>query len=297
MKIIVDERETELYDKCYSIVNLEGNSTYIQLSKQVLPLGDVIIKTDEDKEIMLIERKTFADLLASIKDGRYEEQSYRLMHYDSQMPSHSIVYLLEGLFSQLKNPTEKKTLYSAMASLYFFKGFSTFKTSNVRESAEWIIWTANKIERDMLKGKMPYYLNKKNIISKETDEAVTDNSSIMPVSTETNTESMPSVTEVKSSDYCSVVKKVKKENVTPENIGEIMLCQIPGISSVTAIAVMKKYRTITNLIEELKTDSNALSQVVCEVAGGKTRKINKTSVESIKKYLCQVYEEIPQQDT
>jgi ERCC4-type nuclease len=82
-----------------------------------------------------------------------------------------------------------------------------------------------------------------------------------------------------------VVKKVKKENVTPDNIGEIMLSQIPGISSVTAIAIMKKYGTISNVIKEIEQNPNALSDVVCEVAGGKLRKINKSSVESIRKYL------------
>ena len=41
------------------------------------------------------------------------------------------------------------------------------------------------------------------------------------------------------------------ENVTPENIAEIMLCQIPGISSVTALAIMDKFKTIPNLIQEV----------------------------------------------
>ena len=76
MKIIIDDRERELYEKCYSIVNTEGNTTFIQLLRKTLPLGDILITTDEDKDVLLIERKSFPDLLASIKDGRYEEQSY-----------------------------------------------------------------------------------------------------------------------------------------------------------------------------------------------------------------------------
>ena len=31
--------------------------------------------------------------------------------------------------------------------------------------------------------------------------------------------------------YTNVVHKVKKKNITPENIGEIILSQIPGIST------------------------------------------------------------------
>ena len=41
-------------------------------------LGDVIICDDDGSERMIIERKTLNDLAASIKDGRYEEQGYRL---------------------------------------------------------------------------------------------------------------------------------------------------------------------------------------------------------------------------
>ena len=38
-----------------------------------------------------------------------------------------------------------------------------------------------------------------------------------------------------------VVKKVKKENITPENIGEIILSQIPGVSSHTSQIIMNKF--------------------------------------------------------
>ena len=96
MKVIIDERERELYEKCYNIV--QANNTYVVLSKEVLPLGDIFITTDEEKHVMLIERKTIQDLLASIKDGRYEEQSYRLTH-SSGLPPHSILYIIEVLLN------------------------------------------------------------------------------------------------------------------------------------------------------------------------------------------------------
>ena len=107
MKLILDERERELYDECYSIQCSQPTPSYVVLSKEVLALGDAIIRTDDDKDILLIERKSFSDLLASIKDGRYEEQSYRLMH-SSGYPLHSIVYILEGMFSQVRTQLEKK---------------------------------------------------------------------------------------------------------------------------------------------------------------------------------------------
>jgi hypothetical protein len=80
------------------------------------------------------------------------------------------------------------------------------------------------------------------------------------------------------------VKKVKKENVTPENIGEIILCQIPGISSVTAIAIMKHFNHFTHFIEELSKNPACIENLTTET-NGKVRKISKKSIESIKSYL------------
>ena len=54
MKLIIDERETALYDTCYSILFSQGTAYSIQLEKKVLPLGDILIQTDEDKDVMLI---------------------------------------------------------------------------------------------------------------------------------------------------------------------------------------------------------------------------------------------------
>jgi len=88
-------------------------------------------------------------------------------------------------------------------------------------------------------------------------------------------------------NYCTVVKKVKKENITPENIGEIILSQIPGISSVTAIAIMKQFTSISNLIDELKKNPNRLENIQYET-NGKLRKINRTCIQSIITYLIPV---------
>ena len=94
MKIIIDEREKQLHEICYTILLGQSKASHIILSKEVLPLGDILFRTDDDKDVLLIERKSFADLFASIKDGRYEEQSYRLLH-SSQLIPHSIIYLID----------------------------------------------------------------------------------------------------------------------------------------------------------------------------------------------------------
>ena len=116
MRIIIDERETALYERCLALLG-QNNNSIIQLSKEVLPLGDILLKSSNTQEnghdiiYLIIERKSFSDLLASIKDGRYEEQSYRLEHSSGLPSPHSIIYLLEGMFSQLRNDYDKKIIY------------------------------------------------------------------------------------------------------------------------------------------------------------------------------------------
>jgi len=247
LQIILDEREVSLYEKCITM------TTQIPISKRVLPLGDISIRDAHDAEIMLIERKSLTDLIASIKDGRYEEQSYRLIHA-SGVYRHHIVYIVEGLLSQLHSPVEKKMVYSAMTTLLLFKGFSVIRTNSVQETADWVVNCADKLSREMARGSMPW------------------------IGTTTSSDESP------PAPYCSVVKKTKKDNLTPENIGEIMLCQIPGISTVSAIAIMRKYRSISNLIDNIKTNPECLDDIVCETRG-KARKIGKNIIQNIITFL------------
>jgi len=283
MKIIIDERETDLYDRCYSILNNEEPKllSSLHLSKEVLLLGDVLIKDDSDNILLLIERKGFQDLLASIKDGRYEEQSYRLIH-TAGLHLHNVLYVLEGIFSQLKTVQEKKLIYSSVTSLNYFKGFSVLKTSSVRETAELVIYMTDKISRDMAKGKTPAYSHSAmNIADSETN---TITNTITDTNTDTNTIiNAPIPTSV---DYCNVVKKVKKDNITPENIGHIILSQIPGISSATSISIMKGFQSFPHFMQCIKEDPTVLDRIQCET-NGKARKLGKNCIQSIKQFLIE----------
>jgi ERCC4-type nuclease len=64
----------------------------------------------------------------------------------------------------------------------------------------------------------------------------------------------------------------------------IMLCQIPGISTVTSNAIFEKFGTIKNLINSLTNDPNCMKDLSYEQLG-KTRKINSTAIKNIKCYL------------
>ena len=75
MIVKVDFRETELLQVMMKVVSSYEN---IKIETSNLPLGDIIICDEQENEKIMIERKTLIDLAASIRDGRYNEQSFRL---------------------------------------------------------------------------------------------------------------------------------------------------------------------------------------------------------------------------
>ena len=101
MQVVLDERETQLIQRFSEII---GTNQHVEMERQMLPLGDVLIRHG-DRELFLIERKTLTDLIASIKDGRYEEQSYCFCH-SVPIERHHIIYILEGPMSSLKTEQE-----------------------------------------------------------------------------------------------------------------------------------------------------------------------------------------------
>ena len=260
MKIIIDNRETALYERLMLINGKEGQ---IHIQCEVLNIGDAIIKNDQDEICIIIERKTYHDLLSSIRDGRYEEQSHRLIH-SSGIHTHNIMYLIEGIMVSINSSADKTLIYSAITSINHYKGMSVYHTPNVSESGDFILAMAIKFERNIKSKKNPCFNN--TISNQENKEEVDTETIIQP--------------------YSSVVKKVKKENITLENFGEIVLCQIPSVSSVTAVAIMAKYQTINNLLAEITKNQHCLDNITYS-SGGKTRKISSGAIANIILYLGQ----------
>ena len=279
MIIKIDNREHELIRLCKHFIESGPIYKGLEIVVETLPLGDVIL-CKEGLEKIIVERKGLADLSSSIKDGRYEEQSYRL----NGMPhhNHNIMYLIEGdltkssSFNSFKDRIDKTTLYSAMFSLNYYKGFSVLRSMNTEESALIICNMAYKLNKTS--DKQGFYSNS-NINSISNTFSLTNSEE----QTQNNTKETEQLE--KEDSYCNVVKKVKKENITPENIGEIMLCQIPGISSTSAIALMKEFKTIQNLLTKINESETCLKDISYTNAKGQTRRINKTVISNIIKFL------------
>jgi ERCC4-type nuclease len=281
MIVRIDVREHDLLQQMNQLITNVPIFKNIIIKSEVLPIGDIII-SDEKEDKLIIERKSVSDLLSSIKDGRYEEQSYRLN--GSEYHNHNIVYLIEGDVNKANRfksdnglGSEKLTLYSAMFSLNYYKGFSVFRSFSLTETATILCNMAYKLGKD--ETKQPFY---KNTFLKEQGEI--GEGEIGEIG-EIGEPIEKKFLETSEKDYVSVIKKVKKENITPENIDEIMLCQIPGVSVTTALSIMEKYKTLSNLIKELEISHDCLKNISNVNAKGQSRKINKTSIANIVKFL------------
>lgn len=257
MKLYIDNREPKaIIDSLEFINNNSKNKITIEIKS--LDLGDFILYDEESEQaIIIIERKSLADLEASIKDGRYNEQSYRLSQ--NNLANHNIYYLIEGSIINYKNKSFKNTLYSSLFSLSFFKGFSVFNSLNAVESAEIIYSFVNKFLRT--KDKVGYYSNNISI---------------------TNNEDLEKNEELKEDNYLANIKNSKKSNITRENIDILMLMQIPGVSITSATTIMNTYKTINNLVNNLIKDETCLDSLKTE---NNNRKISKNIIASIKYYL------------
>ena len=275
MIIKIDTREHELIKKCENLLVAVPAFKDLKIEVCPLPLGDIIITTNQNDNLIdniIVERKSLSDLAASIKDGRYEEQSYRLNGLSHH--NHNIVYLIEGdlsKFNSFKERIDKQTLYSAMFSINYYKGFSLMRSTSMDETAFILCNMAYKIGKDT--NKQPYF--RQNSISASESSIVINSEENVIECSNANA----------SKEYCSVIKKVKKDNITEDNIGEIMLCQIPGISSVTALTIMSKFKFLPNLVKCIQDDPQCLNNICTTDANGKSRKISKTSIATIVKYL------------
>jgi len=250
--IKIDYREKELIK---IIEKLKEERKYnCEIEVLNLDLGDIIICDKKKEEKVIIERKTLQDLASSIRDGRYNEQSYRLNNCN--LHNHHIIYLLEGDVHQYKSSKygreiSKNTLFSTMTSLLLKKGFSLYRSLDSMESAEFILQMTDKLSRE--KERLFYDI-------KQNDEE-------------------------KSQDYIKVANRVKKNNITPDNIAEIMLCQIPSVSDISAKAILNEFKTIENLIKSLNENPNALCDIKILSKEGKSRKLTITCRQNIYNYL------------
>ena len=314
MIIAVDARETALIDelrdnpvktmteyaasaqarKCY--ISLDGEDTVYSASTAIptdvksplickntnhalvrerMAIGDIILRTAEPgADIMLIERKTLSDFAASIRDGRYKEQSFRLDR-QCELANHNIIYVIEGDISKYTDRTKggnivsRKALYSAMFSMLYCKGFSVIRTQSIRETADLILNFADKYDFLTDPARRPYYAP--NTITNRSQEE-------LPQSQKPDSNA--------TAEYAELFKhKERSSQITPDNIGEIMISAVPCVSAKTAATIMCEFKTMANLIECMKHDRSCLDGLYNVAQTGSKRKLSKICVDNLFKFL------------
>lgn len=248
MLIKVDAREGPLLSRCRALVGHYGYDDQLTVVSEQLPVGDVALYSG-DRLVLILERKSLSDLAASISDGRYSEQSFRLN--ESSVPNHDIVYLIEGNLERFVpkwGKVDKTALYSSIASIMCFKGFSILRSNGTDESSEYIIRLARKLDKG---GVDNMYSNAGSGSLKGYNE----------------------------------VLKTKKDCLTPANIHSVWLSQIPEVSARTAQRLLQEFGTVWNIRQSIIENPDALVGIKTETSSGKPRAISKRTVESLKKYL------------
>ena len=92
-------------------------------------------------ELLIIERKTVNDLMASIKDGRHREQKMRLLK--KQEDGIHIYYLIEGNLAYHKS---KDTLYSSILNTMMRDNIKMIFTRNIEETITYLVKFSGKLD-------------------------------------------------------------------------------------------------------------------------------------------------------
>jgi len=190
-----------------------------------LELGDIHLVKEEKEgqsEHLVFERKTCADLAASIKDGRFREQKQRMK---SNFASHRITDIMEG-FPSISDLAERKTMLhgiqpsafiSALLSIRYRDGCHVVHTKSLQDTYSFLL----QIQKRLVE---------------HPDKIKYD-------------QSVPS-----SAEYVDTIaiKSKKIENITPDVCFALQLSQVPGFSMKLAQEITKVYPKWTNLIQALQ---------------------------------------------
>lgn len=220
----IDTREHAFIEKWKSL-NLADASWDVQIVP--LEIGDIQILYPDRQIRFIFERKTFCDLAASIKDGRYREQKARLLANYSPI---QITYLLEDINTHLifcpKSSSQrffgltKSAFESFLLHSRYRDGVHLHCSAGIEETVRYVMELARRIQAHP-----------------EIFSSVVGNA---------NRGEQPNYIET-----CAI-KSCKRENITPLVCFQLQLGQIPGISSGIAKTICQHVSSMNELIGTLR---------------------------------------------
>ena len=210
-----------------------------------LTFGDFQILNPEHQIKLVFERKSTDDMLASIKDGRYKNQKAHI--FSAGFQATQVFYILEGSFSFTSAFGARNTQNLILQS--------SIINTMIRDNIGCFVTSSLRETFDLIVGIF-------NRISKDPSkyfdgkEIIQEHTIVLSSSTD-----------------------------TPYKIWKNMLCQIPGISEKTVVALTDKWNCFQSFYAELSScDEARRLQILneCKVGG---RKLGKRVVEGLLKHF------------
>ena len=251
MQLICDYREKHALKRINQVLeNPKDSMKDMKIQTENLALGDFQIGN------MLFERKTHQDLASSILDGRYQEQSNRLVEHASHNPHLKVIYIVEGNLDLYFNQhnIDRDKIMSCIMSLFYEKGFQVLLTKHLNETCEYL-----------LKFCVKYYTKYSN--SQEGGGGGGDSEVPPPV------------------PICLQAKK-KSSQLQKENIGIHMLCNVPHISAHIATQLLEPFEnSLTDFLQKIRTEPQYLDGIKIQTRDKKERKLAKNIREVLVEYF------------
>jgi len=189
---------------------------YIQrvptISTRTLPVGDIWIGLSGEEVCaggLVIERKTVADLEASILDGRYHEQRLRLLTYCQQQSARPL-YIIEGSLDRMNGRFTEDVLRQFLNRLQIRYGVPVIQTDSLTSTIELCNILQKQVEKD----------SSTFVLEDGAQKAYTHS--------------------------VSIHKKANRDD--PKTFASLMLQQCPGLSATTADALLDAFdKTFTGV--------------------------------------------------
>ncbi|KAI9314142.1 hypothetical protein BX666DRAFT_1970750 [Dichotomocladium elegans] len=148
--LLIDTREIKMKsNRDYFLEQLTEKG--IKTSKRALELGDMIwvaqkkgsrSPNDELFLDIIVERKRLDDLLASIKDGRFNEQKYRL----GRSGARKVIYLIEEHNKDEVMASAAQAIQTAMSSTQVVDNFFLKRTKSINDTVDYLANVTNIIK-------------------------------------------------------------------------------------------------------------------------------------------------------
>lgn len=220
--IRVDIRERELYARLKELVGGTEEEAGIQITHEPLDIGDVHVQDATSGGLFVFERKTMADLAASIKDGRYREQKARMRA--GVRAAHHVTYLVEG-----GGAVQPSNFWGMYINTMYRDGMHVVCVRDTSHSAQWVYELATRLRK-----------------SPATFMGVGGGGDAV----------------VGGSYLDQVKVKTKKcENIDPATCYKLQLCQIPGVSVRLAEGIAERFPSMFALLKAIEGEETNEARV------------------------------------